>query len=221
MQRQTCFSHILWDWNGTLLCDVAASLGSVNAMLARRGQKAMALAAYRNYLSTPIRGFYEAVFDLGKEAYDDILREYNAGYEARLADCSLTPGILQVLDFAREKRITQCIVSSCEQNLLWRSLKRFAIGGYFDAVLGAEDFLAGSKLERAKRYLAACGEEEKTPLVIGDLAQDAIMAAQLGVSCILLTSGHHGTEQFAAQMQKDTAQPLIAESAAEIITYLR
>ena len=33
------YKYIIWDWNGTLLNDIGASLASVNDMLAARGRE--------------------------------------------------------------------------------------------------------------------------------------------------------------------------------------
>ena len=44
------YSLIIWDFNGTLLDDVGAALGSVNDMLARRSKKPITLDEYREYI---------------------------------------------------------------------------------------------------------------------------------------------------------------------------
>ncbi len=41
------YKYIIWDWNGTLLCDVSASLRSVNDMLRRRNMPEMDIERYR------------------------------------------------------------------------------------------------------------------------------------------------------------------------------
>ena len=190
------YTHIIWDWNGTLLSDVEASLGSVNDMLAGRGRAAITLEQYKREINIPIRGFYEAFFDLATEDYDAILAEYNKGYEQRLQRCGLTPGVREVLGAARGKNIRQAIVSSSENNLILRWLRHFEILPYFDAVLGAADFLAGGKIERAEQYLAQQKADAAKVLVIGDLIHDYEMARTLGADCVLFTSGHHGPAQF-------------------------
>lgn len=78
------YSLIIWDFNGTLLDDVGAALGSVNDMLARRSKKPITLDEYREYIDVPIRHFYEQVLDLENEDYDLILNEFQQGYEAHV-----------------------------------------------------------------------------------------------------------------------------------------
>ncbi len=190
------YSHIIWDWNGTLLCDVGAALGAVNRMLLRRMLPEISLEQYRERIAIPIRGFYEKTFYLEQEDYDALLQEYNRDYELLLEQTLLTPGVLRVLQYARECGLRQAIVSSSENSLLLRSLARFGIAEYFDAVLGAEDFLAGSKIERAQRFLAEHRVQEGRVLAVGDLAHDAEMAQAIGADCALLTSGHQGRAQL-------------------------
>ena len=48
-------THILWDWNGTLLDDTQAALDTLNIMLARRGGRPIAMDFYRDHFSFPGR----------------------------------------------------------------------------------------------------------------------------------------------------------------------
>ena len=90
------YSLIIWDFNGTLLDDVGAALGSVNDMLARRSKKPITLDEYREYIDVPIRHFYEQVLDLENEDYDLILNEFQKGYEAHVKNCGLTRSSLRL-----------------------------------------------------------------------------------------------------------------------------
>jgi phosphoglycolate phosphatase len=189
------YTHIIWDWNGTLLDDIGASLASVNDMLAARGEPPMDINRYKECIGTPIIRFYEQVFDLEKEDYPSILAEYNAGYMRHLADCGLTEGAEQAIaDFAAAG-IHQAIVSSSNNAQLCENARKYGVYDCFEAVLGAADFKADSKIERARAYLAQ-SDGEKRVLVVGDLEHDAEMAAQIGADCVLLTSGHEHPERL-------------------------
>ena len=190
------YTHVIWDWNGTLLNDISASLASVNDMLAARGEPPMDINRYKECIGTPIIRFYEQVFDLEKEVYSNILEEYNAGYMRHLASCSLTEGAKEAIaDFAAEG-IHQAIVSSSNNAQLCENARKYGVYDCFEAVLGAADFKADSKIERARAYLAQSSEEKRV-LVVGDLEHDAEMAAQIGADCVLLTSGHEHPERLA------------------------
>lgn len=51
-------------------------------------------------------------------------------------------------------------------------------------MLGAEDYLAGSKLERAKQYISKNCIEPSSVLVVGDLLHDYEMAQSVGADCV-------------------------------------
>lgn len=194
------YTHIIWDWNGTLLNDISASLASVNDMLALRGKPPIDIDYYRDCIGVPIVKFYEKVFDLENEDYSVIIKQYNNGYLFHLDSCGLTDGAVDMLDYFAEKGIKQAIVSSSNNEQLQINVKKYGIYDRFDAVLGAADYYAGSKIERAVEYLKASGAGRV--LVVGDLEHDAEMAAQLGADCVLLTSGHENRERLYAANAK-------------------
>lgn len=196
MNLKQKYSLVMWDWNGTLLDDVGAAFHSVNTMLARRGREPIDMPQYHNYIDVPIRGFYENIFDLQKESYSDILKEYNNEYKAQMNEIMLAQGAIEVLSHLRDAGVQQAIVSSSEQNQLRHSVKHFELDDYFDAVLGAEDFFAGSKLERAKKYIIHNSFEPSSVLVVGDILQDCEMAQSVGADCVLLSRGHQGERRL-------------------------
>lgn len=207
------YTHIIWDWNGTLLNDIGASLASVNDMLAKRGEPPMDLTRYKECIGTPIIRFYEQVFDLSKEDYPSILAEYNAGYMYHLKDCSLTEGALNAVKKFADAGIHQAIVSSSNNAQLCENAKKYGVYGMFEAVLGAADFKADSKIERARAYLAE-SPEKGAVLVIGDLEHDAEMAAEIGADCVLLTSGH----EHPNRLKRSGA--VIFDTIAELVAFV-
>lgn len=190
------YTHIIWDWNGTLLDDIGASLASVNDMLISRGMKTIDINRYKECISVPISGFYEKVFDLSKEDYNEVLRQYNEGYLRHLSACGLTAGALDMLEFFERERSKQAIVSSSNNEQLIANCKKYGVFEKFDAVLGAEGFKAESKIGRAVEYLEKNNAEKGRVLVIGDLAHDAELAREIGADCALLTSGHEHPERL-------------------------
>ena len=188
------YTHVIWDWNGTLLNDIGASLASVNDMLAMRGREPIGIDYYRECIGVPIIKFYEKVFDLPNEDYSVIIKQYNNGYLYHLKDCGLTENAVEVLDYFADKGVKQAIVSSSNNEQLYANVKKYGIFDRFEAVLGAADYYAGSKIERAVEYLSK--SEGYRALVVGDLEHDAEMAAELGADCVLITSGHENRERL-------------------------
>ncbi len=198
------YKYIIWDWNGTLLNDIGASLASVNDMLALRGRAPIDIDYYKECIGVPIIKFYEKVFDMEKEDYSIIIKQYNEGYLYHLRNVGLTDGALEALEYFKKSGAKQVIVSSSNNDQLCINAKKYGVSGYFDEILGAGDYFAGSKIERAKDYLSKNSAQKKEVLVIGDLWHDAEMADTLGADCILLTSGHEHPERL-----KNAEKPLI------------
>lgn len=190
------YTHVIWDWNGTLLNDLGASLSSVNDMLEMRGMPPIDVVRYRECIGVPIKCFYEQVFDLENEDYPEILRQYNEGYLYHLKNCSLSDGALEMLDILEKNGVKQVIVSSSNNVQLCENVKNYGIWEKFDAVLGAADFMATSKIERAVKYLEKEGAKKGGVLVVGDLEHDAELALEIGADCILLSSGHEKRERL-------------------------
>ncbi len=184
------YTHVIWDWNGTLLNDLSASLASVNDMLDLRGMPHIDADFYKECIGVPIRKFYDRVFDMEKEDYSVIIKQYNEGYLLHLEDCGLTRGAREAIEYFCSCGINQAVVSSSNNDQLCANIIKYGLDGCFDAVLGSADFYAGSKIDRAKDYLEKTDGKSGRILVVGDLEHDSDMAKELGADCVLLTSGH-------------------------------
>ena len=68
------YTHIIWDWNGTLLDDVDWCVRSVNKMLEKRKKSRLkALCDYHNVFCFPIIEYYKNVgFDLDYESFEEL-----------------------------------------------------------------------------------------------------------------------------------------------------
>lgn len=207
------YDCIIWDWNGTLLDDVSASLSSVNDMLRERGMQEMDIVRYRECIGIPIKVFYEHVFDLSKEDYGQLLAQYNEGYLRHLGGCGLSAGSREALDYFRNAGSLQIIVSSSNNSQLTENVEKYGITEYFDAILGSDNYLAESKIERAEKYIASHGIS--SPLVIGDLEHDCVLAREVGADCVLLTSGHEKT----SRLKKSGAR--VVDSLTEMLDKIR
>lgn len=90
------YDLVIWDFNGTIIDDVALGISSVNTMLAKRSLPVLESAdEYRAKLRFPIIDYYRSLgFDFGAEPYDVLAREwvelYNAG-EDKCAACTAPP----------------------------------------------------------------------------------------------------------------------------------
>lgn len=75
-------------------------------------------------------------------------------------------------------------------------MELYAEEGYFDAVLGADDHFARSKVERAQRYLQQEQISAGQCILIGDTVHDYEVAHSMGIACILLSCGHDDRQRL-------------------------
>lgn len=182
---------VIWDWNGTLVNDAGASFESVNDMLECRGLPLITFEQYSSYIETPIIGFYRHIFDdLDSMDFSQISREFHEGVARHMTGRGLMPGAKEALEAIRAAGVRQTIVSSCENGMLHRQVTDYGIAQFFDALLGAGDFQAGSKIDRAVACMAECGIAPEQTVVVGDMLHDAEVAQAIGARCILIAKGH-------------------------------
>ena len=75
MQYEQRYTHIIWDFNGTILDDVQLGIRCVNTMLSKRGLPVLPdVEAYRQVFGFPIEAYYRRLgFDFEKEDYHTVL----------------------------------------------------------------------------------------------------------------------------------------------------
>lgn len=189
---------VVWDWNGTLLDDVALNCAIMNRMLRRRGKPPIpSLAVYRRIFGFPIIGYYQrAGFDFATEDYETVADEYMALYRRDSMECRLFPGVREVLFELRCSGVRQVILSASQQDCLMEQLSHLNLEGFFDEVLALHHCLAHSKAELAEEWMEASRLSGEQLLFVGDTLHDFEVSKRLGAFCILVAAGHQNKERL-------------------------
>lgn len=195
MRAENC-THVVWDFNGTLLDDLDVAIAAVSDMLQTRGRAPMTRQWYHEIMDMPIIRYYEKLFDLSEISFEQLSREFVDGYERHFSLARVMPGARQTIEYFAAAGCRQVIISSFEQERLRAILYSFGLAESFDAVLGAGNIRAESKIERARNWLRESGAQPERVLVIGDLVHDWEMAQALGACCVLLDRGHQSREDL-------------------------
>ena len=184
------YERVLWDFNGTLLDDVALAVASNNILLARRGLPPIPSEdACRELFCFPFADYYRVLgLESEGEAFNRIAHEWMKEYRAGENDAPLRDGALAALDFIRAAGIPQGILSATEETQLEEQVTALGIRPYFDRLFGREDIYATDKSGIAARYRAEHPTERV--LMIGDTVHDAETARAGGFSCVLVAGGH-------------------------------
>lgn len=206
------YTHVLWDFNGTILDDVEASIASANALLERHGLPPVAsVEAYRSLFGFPVIDYYRRLgFDFERDSYADLAVEWVAYYLKYSALSGLYPDVVEGLERVGRAGLSQLVLSATERGMLERQILDQGIRSYFDGLLGMENIHAYSKEE------IALGWRDKNPdariVLIGDTDHDADVARAIGADCVLLSCGHQSAERLAA------CRPLaVADSITEAL----
>ena len=184
------YTHIIWDFNGTLFNDVGACMSSVNQMLEERGLPQIQNAdEYRNVFGFPIIDYYKRVgFDFEKEPYEVLAPIWVELYNKNSEESRLQRDALNALEYFKNLEIPQILLSATELNMLRGQIEKLGIAEYFESVMGLDNIHAYSKKELALEWKAA--NPNSNPLFIGDTEHDAAVAEALGADCILVCNGH-------------------------------
>ena len=194
-------THVIWDWNGTLLDDTQAAVDALNEMLARRSLPPISTRFYRDNFAFPVRPFYEAIgVDLSREDWDALAEEYHATY-GRQTGAVLADGAVKALDALRSRGIGQSLVSALEESRLLRDVERSGLAPFFDHICGTNNLDGASKLDRV-RWLASRLRERKGGdldiVLVGDALHDKEAAEAIGARCVLFAGGSHASWRLEA-----------------------
>lgn len=193
-------THIIWDYNGTVLDDAAVSVAAVNDMLDARGLPRTDLETYRKTLDVPLEGYYAG---LGFTDVDisELSVEFRRRCQAHPELAGIFDGVREAVSEAKKRGIRNVLMSSLYQEYLDAEAEKYGLFGLFDEVIGMSDRRLGSKLDNCKAFMERHGLSADGLLFVGDLISDAKTAKALGARCVLIPNGHNSRERCAAHAE--------------------
>ena len=146
---------VLWDWNGTLLDDVALCVDALNRLLRiYHYPQQYSLAQYREIFGFPIEDYYiRAGFDFSKNSYKELADDYMQDYLARAGACPLAESAVPALSLLKGAGVQQVILSASNLPVLEQQVTERGVRPYFDRLLGLDNIYARSKVEVGLAYL--------------------------------------------------------------------
>jgi phosphoglycolate phosphatase len=144
-----------------------------------------------------VRLYYErAGLNLDIVDFQTISGEFCARFESRLRYAPLFPSVNRALEMMRQAGARQFLLSGTEHHALNRMVKIFGLDGRFDAIQGMTDGLATGKMSAARELLERFHIEPHRSVLVGDTVHDAEVSDNLGMECVLVSSGHHSHERL-------------------------
>ena len=198
-QSSKLYSHIIWDWNGTLFNDVELCATVMNLLLTQELLPNISIKKYKEIFTFPVIEYYKiAGHTFERNSFEVLGKQFMDEYETRKYTCDLFIGAREILNELLSRNIIQHLLSAYEQNSLNNILKHFAIDNYFTNVVGLDNIYAGGKAHLAKnlalkiRSNGAAGNI----LLVGDTIHDYEVAKEINSDCILLSHGHQDEERL-------------------------
>lgn len=209
------YTHVVWDFNGTVLDDVGTGIRAVNQLLAARSLPLLPDAdTYRKVFHFPIKSYYEALgFDFEKEPYEVVAPQWVALYLEFVKNAPLCPYVIEALTCFRERGLSQALLSATEQTMLRGQVRDLGLESYFDEMVGLDDIHAHSKLALARAWREA--HPTAHAFMIGDTEHDFEAAETMQMDCYLIAGGHQPKETLLA-----TGAPVF-DSLQDLVSYLQ
>ncbi|GJQ43633.1 MAG: phosphatase [Ignavibacteriaceae bacterium] len=199
MNQSKKYNHIIWDWNGTLLNDVELCAGIMNMLLAQESLPQISVERYKEIFTFPIIEYYKiAGHSFERNSFEVLGKQFIDEYEIKKDVCDLYPGVRDLLSELQNRNINQHLLSAYEQNSLNRIVKQFALGKYFQNVVGLDNVYANGKAHIAKQLEAKINSNGQSGkiLLIGDTIHDYEVSREINSDCILISHGHQDEERL-------------------------
>jgi len=195
---------VIWDFNGTLIDDVALTVRSVNVQLERRGLPQITVDLLRQVFEFPVEDYYRRIgLDPTAESMSALSTEFHEEYMRGLPGCPLHVGVGDALDRFKTQGARQFVLSAMGEEMLRSAIEHLGVGGYFAAIYGLAHLEGDSKVSRGRDLMNDYGIVPETALLIGDTDHDAEVAEALGISVVLIAQRYQSEARCRA-----TGQPV-------------
>lgn len=196
MDTKMKFSHVIWDWNGTLFDDVHLCVDIINGLLERRNLKKLSLEEYHDVFTFPVKEYYSKLFDFNKESFEVLGKEWMDIYEERKDSCTLADGAYQLVSDLYQSGIKQYVLSAYSLHTLKKLLDEYGLTQYLESIKGLDNIYAHSKMELGLELIKEIGDDTDKIVMIGDTLHDAEVAHNMGIEAILIAGGHQSEEKL-------------------------
>ena len=190
------YEYVIWDFNGTILDDVEASMSSVNVLLEARGLSKMPdFEFYREVFDFPIKKYYAALgFDFINEPYEVVAPLWVELYNEAVKKSKIRDGVIEMMSALKNRGIKHYILSATDLEMLRGQLDDLRMTEYFEEVLGLNNIHAESKVSLGKRLGQRI--DMTKALMIGDTVHDYETAVSMGCDVVLVEGGHQSRRRL-------------------------
>ncbi|MET8149283.1 HAD family hydrolase [Actinoplanes sp. NPDC049668] len=182
-------THLVWDWNGTLLDDLSLVVSSTNHTFAAVGGRSVDSDEHRRRFRRPVADFYAEILEraVDAEEFEELDRIFHEAYRVGLTTISLAADAEAAI---RAWPGGQSLLSMWFHDELVPAVQTYGLAGMFTRIDGRPTEVDGGlKAGHLARHLA----EQQVPgdqvVLIGDSLDDAEAAESVGGACVLYSGG--------------------------------
>ena len=191
-------THLVWDWNGTLLDDLHLVVSSTNAAFASIDGPVVSADEHRREFQRPVADYYAGVLGraVDAEEFGRLDKIFHDAYRLGLTTCGLAADAMSAI---RSWPGTQSLLSMWFHDELVPAVEIYGLAGVFTRVDGLRGRIGGDlKAGHLARHLDDLGVPGTSAVLIGDSLDDAAAAAAAGAGCVLYTGGFTDTARLHA-----------------------
>jgi phosphoglycolate phosphatase-like HAD superfamily hydrolase len=182
-------THLVWDWNGTLLDDLSLVVSSTNSAFQAIGGRSVDADEHRRVFRRPVAEFYAEILEraVDAEEFGRLDRIFHDAYRLGLTSTSLAADAKEAI---KSWPGSQSLLSMWFHHELVPALDTYGLTGLFTRVDGLRTEVGGDlKAGHLARHLDELGVSGDEAVLIGDSLDDASAAASVGAACVLYTGG--------------------------------
>ncbi len=182
-------THLVWDWNGTLLDDLSLVVSSTNEAFAAVGGRSVDADEHRSRFRRPVAEFYAEILEraVDDEEFGQLDRIFHDAYRLGLTDMTLAADASAAM---RDWPGSQSLLSMWFHAELVPALETYGLTGAFTRVDGLRTEIGGHlKAGHLAEHLAGLGLTGSQVVLIGDSLDDAAAADSVGGEIVLYTGG--------------------------------
>lgn len=193
------FKYILFDFDGTVFDTVEGITKCVRYAINLRGMDAE-LESLRCFAGPPLVDMFMEHFGFTKDEAEQATADFRVRYEPTgLHECSVFPGIAELLTDLRERGLVTAVATSKPEKLARELLAENDMLGLFDCICGSRpDGNNSEKWQIVKRVMDELGAVPEETVLVGDTKYDILGAHRCGIKCIGVEYGYAAAGELAA-----------------------
>lgn len=168
---QPAIRGVLFDWNGTLLADLAHAYAGWMACFDLLGVRRISLARFRRTYRLPWQAFYRD-HGVGAARRRPLERQLDATYRARQRGARLTPGVPALVRWLQRRGVVLGILSDDPRREIVTRLRRARLQQHFAFIGTSERYAPKPSPAGVRAFLRRTRLTPREVVMVGDLADD-------------------------------------------------